>query len=181
MASAGSGNATHLAGELFKVMAGVDMTHVPYRGAAPAVTDLLGGQVQVYFGSFSVTVEHIRAGKLRALAVTTSSRFQLLPDVPAIGEFIPGYEASQWFAMGLRKSTAPEVVGTLNDEIATVLRHDNIKARLAELGTTAFLGSPAELTAFLTNEARNGARSSDHLVRSRSDLRCCWAEPLVHV
>jgi len=152
MASAGSGNATHLAGELFKVMVGVEMTHVPYRGAAPAVTDLLGGQVQVYFGSFSVTVEHIRAGKLRALAVTTSSRFQPLPDVPTIGEFVPGYEASQWFAIGLRKSTAPEIVGTLNNEIATVLRHVNIKARLAELGTTAFLGSPAELTAFLADE-----------------------------
>src|SRR5262245_20965813 len=152
MASAGSGNATHLAGELFKVMVGVEMTHVPYRGAAPAVTDLLGGQVQVYFGSFSVTVEHIRAGKLRALAVTTSSRFQPLPDVPTIGEFVTGYEASQWFAIGLRKSTAPEIVGTLNNEIATVLRHDNIKARLAELGTTAFLGSPAELTAFLADE-----------------------------
>jgi tripartite-type tricarboxylate transporter receptor subunit TctC len=152
MASAGSGNATHLAGELFKVMAGVDMTHVPYRGAAPAITDLLGGQVQVYFGSFSVAVEHIRAGKLRPLAVTTSSRFQLLPDVPTIGEFVPGYEASQWFTMGLRKSTAPEIVGTLNAGIAAVLMEDKIKARLAELGTTAFLGSRAELATFLADE-----------------------------
>src|ERR1700722_4553500 len=110
MASAGTGNATHMAGELFKVMTRIDMTHIPYRGAGPAVTDLLGGQVQVYFGSLPATIEHIRAGKLRALAVTTSTRFEALPDMPTGGEFVPGYEASQWFAAGLRKGTPAEIV-----------------------------------------------------------------------
>src|SRR5262249_14528481 len=103
MASAGTGNPTHLAGELFKVMTGIDMVHVPYRGAGPAVADLLGGQVQIYFGSLPATIEHIRVGKLRALAVTTSSRFQTVPEIPTIGEFVTGYEADQWFTMSLRK------------------------------------------------------------------------------
>jgi tripartite-type tricarboxylate transporter receptor subunit TctC len=152
MASAGNGNPTHLAGELFKVMTHVDMTHVPYRGAGPAITDLLGGQVQVYFGSAPAAIEHIRAGRLRALAVTSSTRFELLPDIPIVGDFVPGYEASQWFAVGLRKSTPAEIVDQLNKAINAVLADAKMQARLADLGTTAFLGSPADLAKFVTEE-----------------------------
>jgi tripartite-type tricarboxylate transporter receptor subunit TctC len=152
MASAGNGNATHLAGELFKVMTSTNMTHVPYRGAAPAVADLLGGQVQIYFGSLPATIEHIRAGRLRALAVTSATRFESLPDVPTVADFVPGYEASQWFAAGLRKSTAPEIVDKLNNEINAALAEPKMKARLAELGTTVFPGSPADFGKFIAEE-----------------------------
>jgi tripartite-type tricarboxylate transporter receptor subunit TctC len=152
MASAGNGNATHLAGELFKVMTHIDMTHVPYRGAAPAVTDLLGGQVQIYFGSLPATIEHIRAGRLRALAVTTSTRFETLPDIPTVAEFVPGYEASQWFAGGLRKSTAAEIVDKLNTEISAALADRKMKARLDDLGTTVFPGTAADYGKFLAEE-----------------------------
>jgi tripartite-type tricarboxylate transporter receptor subunit TctC len=152
MASAGNGNATHLAGELFKVMTSTNMTHVPYRGAAPAVADLLGGQVQIYFGSLPATIEHIRAGRLRALAVTSATRFETLPDVPTVADFVPGYEASQWFAAGLRKSAAPEIVDKLNNEINAALAEPKMKARLAELGTTVFPGSPADFGKFIGEE-----------------------------
>jgi tripartite-type tricarboxylate transporter receptor subunit TctC len=152
MASAGTGNPTHLAGELFKVMTRTDMTHVPYRGAGPAITDLLGGQVQVYFGSAPAAIEHIRAGRLRALAVTSSTRFELLPDIPTVADFVPGYEASQWFAVGLRKSTPAEIIDQLNKEIDAVLADAKMKARLADLGTTVFLGSPADLAKFVAEE-----------------------------
>jgi len=152
MASAGTGNPTHLAGELFKVLTHVEMTHVPYRGAGPAITDLLGGQVQVYFGSAPAAIEHLRAGRLRALAVTSSTRFELLPDIPTVADFVPGYEASQWFAVGLRKSTPAEIVDQLNKEIDAVLADTKMKARLADLGTTAFLGSPADLAKFVSEE-----------------------------
>jgi tripartite-type tricarboxylate transporter receptor subunit TctC len=152
MASAGNGNATHLAGELFKVMTSTNMTHVPYRGAAPAVADLLGGQVQIYFGSLPATIEHIRAGRLRALAVTSATRFETLPDVPTVADFVPGYEASQWFAAGLRKSAAPEIVDKLNNEINAALAEPKMKARLAELGTTVFPGSPADFGKFIAEE-----------------------------
>jgi tripartite-type tricarboxylate transporter receptor subunit TctC len=153
MASAGTGNATHMAGELFKVM-----THIPYRGAGPAVTDLLGGQVQVYFGSLPPTIEHIRAGKLRMLAVTTSTRFQTLPDVPTVGEFVPGYEASQWFAVGLRKSTPAEIVDRLNNEINAILADRDMRARLADLGTTVHAGSAADFDKFLAEETEKWAK-----------------------
>jgi tripartite-type tricarboxylate transporter receptor subunit TctC len=152
MASAGSGNATHLAGELFKVMTHTDLTHVPYRGAAPAISDLLGGQVQVYFGSAPAAIEHIRAGRLRALAVTTSTRFDQLPDAPTVADFVPGYEASQWFAVGLRTSTPAEIIDQLNKEINVALTDAKMKARLAELGTAAFPGSPADLAKFVVEE-----------------------------
>jgi len=152
MASAGNGNPTHLAGELLKAMAKIDMAHVPYRGAAPAVSDLLGGQVQIYLGSLPATIEHIRAGKLRALAVTTSTRFEGLPDIPSVSEFIPGYEASQWFGAGLHKSTAAAIVNTLNKEINVALADSKIKTRLADLGTTAFLGSSDDLGKFVAEE-----------------------------
>jgi tripartite-type tricarboxylate transporter receptor subunit TctC len=158
MASAGTGNATHMAGELFKVMTHVDMTHIPYRGAGPAVTDLLGGQVQVYFGSLPATIEHIRAGRLRALAATTSTRFETLPDVPAVNEFVPGYEASQWFAVGLRKSTPAEIVDRLNNEINTILADPDMRARLADLGTTVLAGSAADFGKFLAEETEKWAK-----------------------
>ena len=158
MASAGSGNPTHLAGELFKVMTKVDMTHVPYRGGGPAVSDLLGGQVQVYFGSFSLVIEHIRAGKLRVLAVTTPTRSASLPDIPTVGEFVPEYVASQWFAMGLRKNTPAEIIGRLNKEVDAVLTDAKIQARLADLGWTMFRGSLAELGIFIVEETEKWAK-----------------------
>ena len=152
MASGGNGNATHLAGELFKTMANVSMTHVPYRGAAPAVTDLLGGQVQVYFGSLPATIEHIRSGRLRALAATTATRFETLPDIPTVAEFVPGYEASQWFAAGLRKDSPAEIIDKLNREIGVVLADARMKARLTDLGTTVFPGSAADYAKFIAEE-----------------------------
>jgi tripartite-type tricarboxylate transporter receptor subunit TctC len=158
MASAGTGNATHMAGELFKVMTHIEMTHVPYRGAGPAVTDLLGGQIQVYFGSLPPTIEHIRAGKLRMLAVTTATRFATLPDVPTVAEFVPGFEASQWFAVGLRKSTQAEIVERLNNEINAILADPDMRARLADLGTTVFAGSAADFGKFIAEETEKWAK-----------------------
>jgi tripartite-type tricarboxylate transporter receptor subunit TctC len=158
MASAGTGNATHMAGELFKVMTHIDMTHVPYRGAGPAVTDLIGGQVQVYFGSMPPTIEHIRAGKLRMLAVTTATRFETLPDVPTVSESVPGFEASQWFAVGLRKSTPAEIVDRLNKEINAILADPDMRARLADLGTTVFAGSSADFGKFIAEETEKWAK-----------------------
>jgi tripartite-type tricarboxylate transporter receptor subunit TctC len=152
MASAGNGHPTHLAGELLKAMAKIDMTHVPYRGAAPAISDLLGGQVHVYLGSLPATIEHIRAGKLRALAVTTSTRFEGLPDIPTVSDFVPGYEASQWFGAGLHKNTSTEIVNTLSKEIEIALADAKMKARLADLGTTVFPGSSADFGKFVAEE-----------------------------
>ncbi len=152
MASAGNGNPTHLAGELLKTMAKLNMTHVPYRGAAPAVSDLLGGQVQVYLGSLPATIEHIRAGRLRALAVTTSTRFEGLPDVPTVSDFVPGYEASQWFGAGLHKNTSTEIVDRLSKEISIVLADAKMRSRLADLGTNVLPGSSADLGKFVAEE-----------------------------
>jgi len=135
MASSGTGTTNHVAGELFKMMAGVDMVHVPYRGDAPAITDLLGGQVQVYFGTLSGSVEYIRVGKLRALAVTTATRSEVLPDIPTVSDFLPGYEASLWNGFGASKGTPVEIVEKLNKEINAALPDPNIKARLADLGS----------------------------------------------
>jgi tripartite-type tricarboxylate transporter receptor subunit TctC len=128
------------------------MTHVPYRGAGPAITDLLGGQVQVYFGSIPAAIEHIRVGKLRVLAVTTATRFAELPEVPTVADFVPGYEASQWFALGLRKTSPAEIVDQLNREINAILSDPKMKARLADLGTMAFPVSTAELAMFVAEE-----------------------------
>jgi tripartite-type tricarboxylate transporter receptor subunit TctC len=152
MGSAGVGNSGHLAGELFKAMAHIDMTHVPYRGAAPAITDLLGGQVQVLFNGVPAVIEHIRAGRLRALAVTSTTRLEALSDLPTVNDFVPGYEALQWYAMGLRKSTAPEIVERLNHEINAVLGAPDMRMRLADIGVAAFLKSSAELGAFVADE-----------------------------
>ena len=152
MASAGNGTAPHVAGELFKMMTGVDMVHVPYRGAAPALTDLLGGQVQVMFDAMPSSIEYIRAGKLRALAVTTATRSEALPDIPTVGEFVPGYEASGWYGIGAPKNTPAEIVDKLNKEINAALADPKIKARLADLGGTVLAGSPADFGKLIADE-----------------------------
>jgi tripartite-type tricarboxylate transporter receptor subunit TctC len=152
LASAGNGTGSHIAGELFKMMAGVDMVHVPYRGGGPALTDLLGGQVQVMFAATVVSIEYIRAGRLRPLAVTTATRSDALPDIPTVGEFVPGYEASAWFGIGAPKNTPTEIVDKLNKEINAALADPNMKARLADLGGTALAGSPADFGKFIADE-----------------------------
>jgi tripartite-type tricarboxylate transporter receptor subunit TctC len=158
MASPGNGSAGHVAGELFKLMASVDMVHVPYRGAAPAVTDLLGGQVQVMFDPMSSSIEHIRAGKLRALAVTTATRSQALPDIPTVSEFLPGFEASGWFGIGAPRNTPVEIVDKLNREINAGLADPKIKARIYELGNTALAGSPADFGKLVAEEIEKWAK-----------------------
>jgi tripartite-type tricarboxylate transporter receptor subunit TctC len=135
-ASVGAGTSSHLTGELFKMMAGVEMVHVPYRGSTPALTDLLGGQVQVMFDATPSSLPHIRAGKLRPLAVTTATRTEILPDVPTVGEFVPGYEASVWWGVGAPKATSAEIVEKLKKEINAGLADPNMKTRLADLGGT---------------------------------------------
>src|SRR5262244_3259924 len=134
MASAGIGAPSHVTGELFKMMAGVNMVHVPYRGGGPVMTDLLGGQVQVMFAPTPTSIEHIRSGKLRALAVTTATRSDVLPDIPTLAEFVPGYEANTWYGVGAPKDTPAEVIDKLNKEINAVAADPLIKARLASLG-----------------------------------------------
>jgi tripartite-type tricarboxylate transporter receptor subunit TctC len=152
MASGGNGAPSHVSGELFKMMAGVNMVHVPYRGAGPAVSDLLGGQVQVMFAPLLVSIEHIRAGKLHALAVTTAMRSEALPDIPTAGEFVRGYEASQWYGVGVPKDTPADVVNKLNREINAVLADSKIKARLANMGSAVLPGSPAEFGKLIADE-----------------------------
>jgi tripartite-type tricarboxylate transporter receptor subunit TctC len=152
MASSGSGTPSHIAGELFKMMAGVNMLHVPYRGDVPAITDLLGGQVQVYFGTLSGSIEHIRSGKLRALAVTTAARSEMLPDVPTIGEFVPGYEASTWSGVGAPTATPAEIVEKLNKETNAALVDPKMKARLLNLGGTPMPMTPADFGKFIADE-----------------------------
>ena len=152
MGSAGTGAGSHVAGALFKMMAGVDMVHVPYRGAGPALTDLIAGQVQVYFGTTVASIEYIRAGRLRALAATTATRSDALPDVPTVGEFVPGYEASVWYGIGAPKNTPAEIVDKLNKEINAGLADPNIKARLADLGGTVLAGSPADFGRLVAEE-----------------------------
>src|SRR5262245_52459423 len=151
-ASGGTGFAAHLAGELFKVMTGVNMVHVPYRGQAPAMTDLLGGQVQVMFDPVVSSIAHIRAGKLRPLAVTTLTRSEALPDVPTVGDFMAGYEVSVWFGIGAPRNTPGEIVDKLNREINARLADPRIKAQLADLGGTALAGSPADFGKLIADE-----------------------------
>jgi len=151
MASAGIGSGPHLGGELFKRMAGIEMVHVPYRGALPALTDLIGGHVQVLFGN-TASNEYIRAGKVRVLAVTTMTRSETLPDVPAVAEFLPGYEASSWFGVGAPRNTPPEIINRLNQEINAGLADPRIKARLADLGGTVLVGSPADFARLIADE-----------------------------
>jgi len=159
MASAGNGTANHVAGELFKMMTGVDIVHVPYRGGAPALTDLLGGQVQVVFDNMPSSIEHIRAGKLRALAVTTAERSQALPDIPTVSEFVPGYESSVWWGVGAPKNTPVEIIDKLNKEINTGLAAPKIKARLAaDFGGTVLAGSPADFGQLMADEIEKWAK-----------------------
>jgi len=157
-ASAGTGAPSHVTGELFKMMAGVDMAHVPYRSGGPALTDLLGGQVQVMFASTVSSIEYIRAGRLRALAVTTATRLEVLPDVPTVGEFVPGYEASSWNGIGAPKGTPVEIIDKLNKEINAALGDPKMKARLADLGGTPLLGSPADFGKLIADETEKWAK-----------------------
>jgi tripartite-type tricarboxylate transporter receptor subunit TctC len=152
MASPGTGTGPHIAGELFKMMAGVDMVHVPYRGAGPSLTDLIGGQVQVTFESTPASIGYIRAGRLRALAVTTTRRSEALPDLPTVAEFVPGYEASTWYGVGAPKATPAEIVEKLNKEINAALADPKMKARLADLGGDVLAHSPADFGKFLADE-----------------------------
>ena len=152
MASAGNGHPTHVSGELFKRMTGVEMVHVPYRGGAPAITDLIGGQVQAYFGLLPASIEYIKAGKLRALAVTTPTRAEALPAVPTVGEFVSGYEASSWFGIGAPKNTPAEIVNRLNKEINTAITDPKLKARLGELGGTILARTPSDFGKLIADD-----------------------------
>jgi tripartite-type tricarboxylate transporter receptor subunit TctC len=152
VASAGTGTSPHLSGELFKMMAGVDMVHVPYRGMAPALNDLLGGQVQASFATASASIEYVKAGTLRALAVTTMARSEVLPDVPAVAEFIPGYDATTWYGLGAPRLTQAEIIDTLNREVNAALADTKMRARLATLAGTLLPGSPADLAKFIADE-----------------------------
>jgi tripartite-type tricarboxylate transporter receptor subunit TctC len=152
MGSAGNGTPSHLAGELFKMMAGVDLVHVPYRGVAPAMTDLLGGQVQVIFTSTASSIEYIKSGKLRPLAVTPDMRLDALPDIPTMSEFVPGYEATQWYGVGAPRNTSTEIVDRLNAEINVALADPKMKARLVELGGTVLAGRPADFGRLIAEE-----------------------------
>jgi tripartite-type tricarboxylate transporter receptor subunit TctC len=158
MASAGTGTATHVAGELLKMMTGVEMIHVPYRGGGPALTDLLGGQVQVTFIGPVASIEYIRTGKLRALAVTTATRSEALPDTPTVGDFVPGYESSSWFGFGAPTGTPVGTVDKLNQEINAALADPRMKARLADLGSMVFAGSPADFGKLIAAETEKWAR-----------------------
>jgi len=150
--SGGVGFATHVAGELFNMMAGVNMVHVPYRGQAPALTDLLGGQLQVVFDPIVSSITHIRAGRLRPLAVTTSTRSEVLPDVPIVGDFVPGYEASIWFGVGAPKNTPAEIVDRLNREVNAGLAGPKIKTRLVDLGGIPTPMTPSDYGKFIADE-----------------------------
>jgi tripartite-type tricarboxylate transporter receptor subunit TctC len=158
MASAGNGSTPHVAGELFKMMAGVNLIHVPYRSAGPALTDLLGGQVQVMFDNMASSIEHIRAGKLRPLAVTTTMRSETLPDVPTVSEFVPGYEVSNWFGVGAPKATPAEILDRLNKEINASLADPKLRARLADLGGAPLVGSPADFGKLISEETEKWAK-----------------------
>jgi tripartite-type tricarboxylate transporter receptor subunit TctC len=152
MASGGVGSTPHVAGELFKMMTGVNLVHVPYRGAGPAITDLIAGQVQVYFAQMMASIEYVRAGKLRPLAVTTATRSEVLPDLPTVGEFVPGYEADTWQGIGAPKNTPPEIVDKLNTEINAALANPKMKARLVDLGGTPMPMTPADFGKLIADE-----------------------------
>jgi tripartite-type tricarboxylate transporter receptor subunit TctC len=151
-ASNGAGSLLHLGGELFKMMAGIDIVHVPYRGTAPALTDLLGGQVQMMCDNISTSIEHIRSGKLRALAVTTTTRSELLPELPTVGDFLPGFEQSAFFGIGAPRNTPGEIVDRLNREINAGLADPKIKARLADVAGPVLPGSPADFGKLIKQE-----------------------------
>ncbi len=157
-ASGGVGTPQHVSAELFKMLTGVEMVHVPYRGAAPAVADLLGGQVQVMIDTTPASMPHIRSGRLRPLAVTTAARTDVLPDLPTVAEFVPGYEATSWFGIGAPKDTPPEIIGKLNKEINAGIADPKIKARLVDLGGTVLPGSPADFGKLIATETEKWAK-----------------------
>jgi tripartite-type tricarboxylate transporter receptor subunit TctC len=152
MASAGNGTGPHMAGELFKIMAGVDMVHVAYRGSPPALTDLLAGQVDMMFSPLSSSIEYVKAGKLRGLAVTSAARSEVLPELPTVGEFVPGYEATGWFGVCAPQKTPAEIVDRLNREINAGLADPKLKARFFDLGATVFGGSPSDFAKHIASE-----------------------------
>ena len=152
MASAGIGTGSHMYGELFKAMTGTEIVHVPYRSGGPALTDLIGGQVEVYFAPAATSIEYIKNGKLRVLAVTTADRLDALPDIPAIAEFVPGYEASGWFGLGAPKNTPADVITTLNKEINALLADPKFQLRLSEFGGVSLAGSPADFGKLIVDE-----------------------------
>jgi tripartite-type tricarboxylate transporter receptor subunit TctC len=156
-ASSGNGTSVHLSGELFKIMTGVDLTHVPYRGAAPALTDLISGTVHVMFDNMPSSLPHIKAGTLRALAVTTAQRSGVLPDVPTVSETVPEYEASAFFGMAVPKGTPPEIIEKLNKEINAGLQNEKVKARLADLGGSLIPGTPEEFGKVVADETEKWA------------------------
>ena len=158
MASPGNGSPQHLAGELFKMMAGIDMVHIPYRGGGPALADILAGQVQVFFGSVASSIQYIRSGQLRALAVTTPKRLEVLPELPALDEFLPGYTAVGWYGIGAPAGTPAAIVALLNREVNAGLADPKIKARLAELGATALAGTPADFAKLIAEETERWAK-----------------------
>jgi tripartite-type tricarboxylate transporter receptor subunit TctC len=158
MGSGGNGSPAHVIGEYFKLMTGTDLTHVPYRGAAPAVTDLLGGQIQVAFTEMATSLGHVRSGKLRALAVTTAARTEALPDIPTLGEFIPGFEASQWVGLVAPRDTPSAIIGKLNGEINAALGDARMKARFADLGGVVLPGSPADFGRLIRDETEKWAK-----------------------
>jgi tripartite-type tricarboxylate transporter receptor subunit TctC len=158
MASAGSGSAPHIAGELFNAMAGIKMVHVPYRGQALALADLLSGQVQVLFATTPGMTDYIKAGRLHALAVTTASRAEMLPDLPTVGDFVPGYEASQWYGIGAPRRTPIEIIDKLNREINAALIDPRMKARFADIGGEPLPGSPAEFGKLIADETVKWAK-----------------------
>ncbi len=157
-ASAGNGTPGHVAGEMFKMMTGVNMVHIPYRGNPPAFTDLLSGQVQVMFPDATTLLEYVRAGKLRALAVTSGTRSAALPDIPTVGEFVPSYEATAWFGVGAPKNTPADIVDKLNKEINAALAAPIMKAQLADLGGVALSGSPTDLGKLIVEETEKWAK-----------------------
>jgi tripartite-type tricarboxylate transporter receptor subunit TctC len=158
MASAGNGTVQHMSGELFKLMTGVDIVQVPYRGAAPAIADLLGGQVQVMFDTVISSIEYIKAGKLRALAATTATRTEILPDLPTISDFVPGYESSSFNGIGAPRGTPAEIIDRLNREINAGLVDPRLKAKFVELGSTVLPGSPAVYAKLLADETEKWAK-----------------------
>jgi len=158
MASGGNGTAGHLSGELFKMMADVNMVHAPYRGEGPALTDLLGGHVQAMFGTMPASIEYVRAGKLRPIVVTSASRSELLPDLPTVGDFLPGYETIAGQGVGAPKDTPAEIIDRLNKEINAGLAEPNFKARLADMGGTVLAGSPTDFGKFMAVETEKWAK-----------------------
>ena len=152
MASSGAGSTIHMSGELFKMMTGIQMTHVPYRGSAPALTDMISGQVQVMFDNIPTSIQHIRAGKLRALAVTSTARSELLPDIPIVADYLPGYEASAWYGFGAPRGTPPDIIEKLNKTVNDILANPAVKAKFADMGATLIMSSPADFGKYVAAE-----------------------------